>query len=380
MAAPQQSGGQPDNSYAVIWGIAALFVALGGVWYVFQSQIVTVYLTIKLYEARFLSFFSSQYFATVQSGLISALADPAKVTFYQLDHLGRGVGNWLRYPIVVLFIVLAFAVYLGNTARIYRRTYKMRDLAKLEQGNWPQISPITGLDLLKTDIDKGRWSMAMTPMQFCKRHQLLLEVRPERKEGMIRKEWDRVEVVLKKGEANKVFTLQLGQLWQSVRQLPPHIKALFAAFAARINADSKSAEKLLMQLAASSITKLDFTGVDELLTKHEKTKNIQKTIDSHAYIYTVMASMLERAREDGVQASADFLWLKPFDRRLWYTLNTVGRQTPFVEVAGIFAHWIAEKEAGKKIIVPMVDEATKALEIALLEVVYRPDETEVQGQ
>ena len=89
---------------------------------------------------------------------------------------------------------------------------------------------------------------------------------------------------------------------------------------------------------------------------------------------TVMASMLEAAREDGVQASADFLWLKPLDRRLWYTLNTVGRQTPFIEVAGIFAHWVAEKEAGRKLFVPMVEEATNALELALKEVVYKPDE------
>ena len=52
----------------------------------------------------------------------------------------------------------------------------------------------------------------------------------------------------------------------------------------------------------------------------------------------------------------------------------MGRQTPFVEVAGIFAHWVAEKEAGRKLIVPMVEEATNALEIALKEVVYNPDE------
>ena len=87
-----------------------------------------------------------------------------------------------------------------------------------------------------------------------------------------------------------------------------------------------------------------------------------------------MASMLEEARQDGVQASADFLWLKPLDRRLWYTLNTVGRQTPFIEVAGIFAHWIAEKEAQRRLRVPMVEEATNAVELALKDVVYRPDE------
>lgn len=156
-------------------------------------------------------------------------------------------------------------------------------------------------------------------------------------------------------------------------KLPTHLRVLFAVFAARINADTAPAEKLLVQLAASSLNNLNTSGVDALIKKHGNTELVRKIIRSHAYVLTVMASMLEGAREDGVQASADFLWLKPVDRRAWYILNTVGRQTPFVEVAGIFAHWIAEKEAGRKLIAPIVGEATNALELALKEVVYHPD-------
>ena len=152
------------------------------------------------------------------------------------------------------------------------------------------------------------------------------------------------------------------------------MRALFAAFAARINSDTKSAAHILAQLSVSSTSKLNLTGVDELLKKHANTKLVQKIVHTHGYVLTVMASMLEGARDDGVQASADFLWLKPLDRRLWYTLNTVGRQTPFVEVAGVFAHWVAEKEAGRKLLVPIVEEATNALDLALKEVVYRLDE------
>ena len=216
--------------------------------------------------------------------------------------------------------------------------------------------------------------MAMTPMQFCKRNHLLEEYRRGPQEGMTRKEWDRIEVKLKRGQANKIFATQLGPLWGGTAKLPPHIKVLFAIFAARLNNDTDSAAKMFKQLAASSTTKLDFTGTEELLKKHENSKLVQKQIKPHAYVMTVMASMLEGARQDGVQASADFLWLKPIDRRLWYILNTVGRQTPSVEVAGIFAHWIAEKEADRKLLIPMVEEATNALELALKDIIYRPDE------
>jgi intracellular multiplication protein IcmP len=217
--------------------------------------------------------------------------------------------------------------------------------------------------------------MALTPMLFCKKYKLLDEVRPARREGMSRKEWDKIEVVLKRGEANKIFAMQLGPLWAGTDKLPAYARALFAVFAARINSDSKAAAELLAQLSASSLSgTLNYKGVDALLKKHENTKLVQKIIQSHAYASTVMASMLQGARDDGVQASADFLWLKPRDRRLWYTLNTVGRQTPFIEIAGIFAHWIAEKEAGRKLLVPMIEEATNAVVLALKDVIYQPDE------
>lgn len=372
---PQQQGAPADNSMAILWGTALAFAALGIIWYVFKNKIAAFYLHLKLYEVDFLSLFSAQHFAPMRESISSTLSQGyANVTFTQLIQLGAEVGDVTRYPFTILLIIFGILLYFGNATHVFKRTYTMKELVKLEKNNWPQISPVAGLDLLKTNIDVGPWAMAMTPMQFAKRYKLIEEVRPERREGMSRREWDKIEVVLKRGEANKIFALQLGPIWKGIDQLPPHSKALFAAFAARINADSKSAQELFAQLS-SSAPKLNMEGVDELLKKYGNSELVKQIIDSHAYVYTVMASMLERARDDGVQASADFLWLKPVERKLWYTLNTVGRQTPFVEVAGIFAHWVAEKEAGRKLFVPIVDEASKGLDIALKEVLYRPDKT-----
>ncbi|SRR5579883_68452 len=371
--APPSQGGQ-DQSSGMLWGVAALFVALGVIWFTLKRQIVIGYLTIKLYEIKLLSLYNAYYFASLQNDILAAMADPKRITFNDLISLGTVAGEWFRFPMTAFLIVLAVIVYLGNSTRSFKRTYNMKDLAKYEKENWPQISPVVNLNLVKTNIDTGPWAMAMTPMQFCKRYNLLEEVRPQRQEGMSRKEWEKVEVVLKRGEANKVFSLQLGPLWRGSDNLPPHIRALFAVFAARINADSQAAAALIRQLNISSTSKLNMSGVNALLKKHENTKLVQRIVQNHAYVFTVMASMLEGARSDGVQASADFLWLKPIDRRLWYTLNTVGRQTPFAEVGGIFAHWLAEKEAGRKLMMPVIEEATKALEIALKEVIYHPDE------
>lgn len=371
MAAPQQSG-QDDQSMAILWLVAAAFATVGAIWYFFKVQIIGVYLDLKLLELNFFSFFTNNLEPTKE--LINYYkADPNQASFQQVLAVGKSVGSYLRIPFVIILLILAFVVYYGNLVRTYKRIYTMRDLVTLEKTNWPQTTPVAGLDLIHTDIDVGPWAMALTPMQYCKRYKLLEEYRPQRQEGMSKQEWSRVEVHLRRGEANKLFALQLGPAWEGVDKLTPQAKSLFAIFVARFNADTKAAQECLTKLNISSDTKLDFQCTDELLKKHRDSQIVKDIGQAHAYVFTVMASMLEAARQDGVQASADFLWLKPLDRRLWYILNTVGRQTPFVEVAGIFAHWTAEKEAGKSLLVPMVEEATRALDVALKEVIYKPE-------
>ena len=372
MAAGGAQQGQSDNSMGILWIIAAVFIFAAIIWYAFKEQIISFYLTIKLWEINFIGLFTHRL-DDVKA--VITTADPLKLTFHDVSLLGEAVGDYLRFPFVFIIIILAFVIYFSNSTRIFKRTYDMDALAKAEQVNWPQITPVLGLKLNKEPLDKGPWAMAVTPMQFCKRYKLLDEFRAQPKEGSLNKDRNRIEVTLKRGKANKIFSMQLGALWPGLDKLPPHARALFAVFAARNAGNSKAAASLLTQISASSAKKLDFSGADALCKKHQNEKAVQRVMQSHGYTLTVMASMLEIARDDGVQASADFLWLKPVDRRLWYMLNTVGRQTPFVEVAGPFAHWVAEKEIGRRLLVPMVDEATNALELTLKEIVYHPDET-----
>lgn len=376
MAAPAGGGGggQEDTSSNFLWAAIGVVVLAVVIWVMFKTQLVSAYLIIKLYESKLVGLFAASHMAPLQVKLTAALQAPQSMDIKSLLYLGQQVGGWFRIPFAFIFLCFAVVVYLGNSTRIYRNIYNMKTFTKSEAINWPQIAPVVNLDLIKQDIDKGPWAMALTPMQFAKRYKLIDEVVRQNAESVSWRDRESIEAVLRKGETTRIFAMQLGPLWQGVEKLPPYMKALFAAFAARMNADSKPAIELLMQLARTSTTQMDFSGVDALLKKHYDSKAVQQIVSSHAYVYTVLPSLLQGAREDGVQASADFLWLKPLDRRLWYILNTVGRQTPFVEVAGIFAHWNAEREAGRRLFVPMVEEATNALERALKEVVYRREE------
>ncbi len=368
---PQQPQG--DNSLAALWLTVLLFITCGLIWYFGHTYIVSFVYKIKLFQAEIISLFTSKLDPTIQQMRVQ---DLAQVTFQQMQQISTTIGDFVRYPIVIVLAILALLLYFNDVTTRYRRTYTMKSLAEAEQVNWPQIKPIVKLDLISQDIDNGPWAMAMTPMQFAKKYKLLQEEPIVLSDQTLRRK-ARPSVSVIRNKAKQIFTLQLGRYWESPNVLNDHTKALFAIFAARINRDREQANKLVSQIAVSVDSgKLNFAGVDDLLNKHKDSKHVIEITQRHAFLLTVMASMLETARNDGVIATADFLWLKPLDRSLWYMLNSIGRQTPYVEVAGPFAHWLAEKEFGRKIMVPMVDEAVTALEVAVQEIIYVPDEEE----
>src|SRR5262249_51416544 len=145
----------------------------------------------------------------------------------------------------------------------------MKKLFNQELSNWPQLAPIQPLDLLNTPIDEGPWAMAETPKNFAKKHELLTFEIPEGN-TLAR---DGYKVTVSKSKAKELFTLQLGPLWEGVEHLPPHRKALFAIFAAKMNRDDKGAMALAHQISRSASGKaFNFTGVDALLSKYWDTK------------------------------------------------------------------------------------------------------------
>lgn len=369
---PQQQSG--DNSLAPLWIIVGLFVLGWLLWSFFHVQIVGFVLTIKVWEAHLIAIFLPSV-APIPAEIKHL--QPQQVEFSQLLDISRTVGNYLRYPIIVILIILALFIYFGHINLQFKKTYTMKSLTEAERKTWPQISPVIKLNLVKEDIDKGVWAMALSPMQFAKKYHLLQKEKTILTMTMASTQRNQTTVQIRREAAYPIFVLQLGEYWQGVERLSPSTKALFAVFAARANRDRDGALKLLLQLAESTTTgRLNFSGVNELWEKHKNNKLVNQIVHSHAYVLTVMASMLELARKDGVLASADFLWLKPTDRSLWFMLNCVGRQTVFPEVAGPFAHWKIERAMGRRLLVPMVEEAVNGLDAAIKEILYIPDPEE----
>lgn len=366
---PQQQQG--DNSLAPVWITILLFITGYLIWRAGHQHFVSLVFGLNVLEAKMIDLFVGGP-QLREEVYIMQTVDPAAVTWNQMIILTRSVGDYVRYPVIVILCALAFLLYRSDITMKFRKSYDMKSLRAQEQANWPAIMPVVKLDLVETNINEGPWAMALTPMEFARKYHLL-----KKNDVLMDNPTPGLEMTagIRRGDAKRVFTMQLGAYWDGFARCPPYARALAAVFIARMNRDRAAAAKILETLDKTSATgKPDYSVANGIIKKYENSQGVQEIVQRHAYLMTVMASLLVAARADGVVPSSEFLWLKPVDRRLWYMLNCVGRQTPFVEVGGPFAHWRAEIAMQRRSLVPMIDEAIKALEIAIREVKLSPRE------
>jgi len=368
MAQQQQQPNQ-DSGMGTIWVIALLFITVYIIWKSGHQYIVAFVFQLNIWQAKLVNLFINNDLLAHEIYLMQTV-DPSAVDWSQLVLMTRAVGDFMRYPVVIVMLVLAVVLYNSNITLKYRKAHDMKSLRMQEQFNWPAIMPIIKEDLVSQDVNKGPWAMALSPMEFARKHNLL------KKDDVLLDNpvpGQEMTAGIRRGDAKRVFTLQLGPYWDGFEHCSPQAYALAAVFIARINRDRDAANTILAVLDKTFVAgKPDFSVAKSVMNKYKNTEIVQEIVAKHAYTLTVLASLLQAARDDGVVPSSEFLWLKPVDRRLWYMLNCVGRQTPYAEVAGPFAHWRAENEMGRRSLVPMIDEAIKALEIAIKEIKLTP--------
>lgn len=378
-----RGGGQqqnpPDQALDLYLLVGFVVVVVILLWYYFSELIVGVIFSIRLYEAKALlaalEFLDSvsDFVDYEQTGLMSlksaihymSTTPPGAVTYQDLYSVSVRFGKALSLPSVLIGVFGIVYVLFFHSYSKYKQVHSMVTLSRQEVTNWPQIACVVGKNLIGEDLRQGEWRMSEQPLRFARDNGLLLH-------DVVK---GQTVAKLDKEKAKSVFCKQMGPLWSGLENLPPYVLALFAIFCARAESDTAGARALTRQIAASAGSgTLDFGGTRLLLFKHVRSKKVGRAVSPHAYLYTVMASMLELAREDGVFSMSEFLWLKPLDRRLWYMLSSVGRQTAFVEVSAPFAHWLVEKRLRRPLKVPMIEEAVDALDKALSEILINLEE------
>ncbi len=376
MAQQQQQGGGNDSGMGPIWIAVLLFVTIFLVWSLARAQIVRFIFFFNLLQAKLVALVLGPGFLDIDINWMNTV-DPGSVEWGQLVSSTVHIGSYVRYPFCFLLGVLALVLFQSDVTRKFRRAHNMKTLRAQEQKNWTCIMPVVNEDLAKTDINTGPWAMALNPLEFARKNNLLKKEDPllDMAPGTKKSPGEEWTAGIRKIDAKRIFTAQLGPVWEGFDKAPPQARAMAAVFMARMNRDRQGASMILDTLVKTAVQgKPNYDIANAILKKHQEVEIVQEVLQKHAYLLTVMASLLQASRQDGVVPSAEFLWLKLFDRRLWYMLNCIGRQTPYAEVAGPFAHWRAEQTLGRRSLVPMVDEAIRALEIAVKEVKLSPKE------
>ena len=131
----------------------------------------------------------------------------------------------------------------------------------------------------------------------------------------------------------------------------------------------------------------DLSLCEKIFEKFAAHPEVQMLAEQHPYERTFMSALHKRACYSGNLevitsatlasvgsgdfASVNFRWLKGMDRTLWYTLNCTGRQSPFVENAGVYAQTLWEQyvaDVGYVLSEPYVEDAIDGLQAYLIKI------------
>ena len=363
----QNEGGEMDIIYIAI----GILCAIGAVLYFFHDQILTALLWLKYYELKLISaLMPNTQFRGLENWI--NMTSVQRVTYGQLGLLSSEIGNVIKVPCAVISVALGVILYFLHPQRLYTDIETTKSLADKVSSIFPAIKVVEELNLVKDSVDEGHWRMAQTPIEFAKHHRL------------IQRDPESGELKINQLRAKMAFTAQLGGKWRGVEALKPYEKAIFAVVAAFVNYKRDDAEAVLERIAASIKKKNlltgdhDFSSTGVLLKKYATSPSVTEITQNHAYVKTVFTEMLNQARRSGIVANSLYLWLKPLDRTLWYTLNNVGRKAVFTEAGAIHAHWLAEKQVGYAVQDAMIDKAIRGLSIALKERVVEHNEEDEQ--
>ncbi|MES2728691.1 MAG: type IV secretion system protein [Pseudomonadota bacterium] len=347
--------------------IVALMLFL---WSIFQYEIKDIFRMIRYAWMWPLSFILPADYTVSWNGQAMRFADWFRVIpdipaasidntiMAQISTLALTPWRWVFSAILVAFGL--WAAFHGPKTH-FRRKLDLNGLIKVQSANFPYIKPFIKFNPAK---QPPRAPGAPVPAEL-----------PLFAEALGPEEWVAYFGVpvpdgkLDKEAAQRAFAKQLGKPWRGPAHLSMHCQVLLAAFCLKAARKRNESDELLGKISESwSHDK----GLRLPLSVKRQTKKILADRDlvgstvakcnQHAYENTAMLRALATARDEGgVLPPAMFLWLRGYDRPLWYCLNNLGRQSFHIEGLGGMAHYKAEKLTQRPILRPKVEDAVTSI-------------------
>lgn len=267
----------------------------------------------------------------------------------------------LRYPVSAILLGLGIWALMYGPKAHNRRKLDIDGLIYQQAKNFPAISPFKTFN---PSEQPPRPPGSPVPAKL-----------PLFAEALGPEEWIAFNSIpTKDGELDKAYTCrifarQLGKPWQGAAKLDPYKQVLLAAFCLKAARKRSEADDMLGRLATCWSSEKGLV-LDESLVKKARSVLGNKSISSgtlavcnqHAYQTTALMRALAKAREDGgVLAPSQFVWLRAYNRDLWYPLNNLGRQSYHMEALGAMAHYKIEKMVTRPVPKPRVEGAFESI-------------------
>ena len=260
----------------------------------------------------------------------------------------------------VMILMALWALFLGPNTH-YRRRLSLESLIKAHAKAFPVIKPFVNFD---PSEQPTRPPGSPVPVKL-----------PLFSEALGPEEWIAYNNIpapdgeIDRNAAWQAFRKQLGPPWRGAMRLPAYMQVLLAAFCLKAARHRDEADALLGELAACWDHKKGLRLPKKLVKRARGILRDKKIAgdtlakcNRHAYVTTALMRGLQTAREEGgVLAPAQFLWLRGYNRTLWYPLNNLGRQSYHMEALGAMSHFKQEKLTQRPVPRPQLEEAVDSI-------------------
>lgn len=269
----------------------------------------------------------------------------------------------LQWVFTVLLGLMALWAYMYGPQTHNRNKYDIQGLIKAQSKSFPVIAPFIRFD---PSAQPPRPPGSPVPAEL-----------PLFAEALGPEEWLAYNTIpvpngeLDRGAAAAAFAKQLGPRWKGAKNLSPYKQILLAACCLKASRRRADADSMLGRLARCwshdkglqlELDKALIREARKVLRTRDLAAGTLKKCNQHAWQTTALMRGLLAAREEGgVLAPAQFVWLRGYDRSLWYPLNNLGRNSYHTEALGAMAHYKAEKLAMRPIPKPKVDFAVDSM-------------------
>ena len=356
------------------WAImlAVLAVLVGVFWYFFDTEVRNIVRWIRYGEMWLISWVLPDSFTVTFRGeevsFFKGLNDtpkwaPAELTRNHLSYFGTLAMQPLKYPFIALMAAGALWCILYGPRTQYREKMGLDELIARQSLVFPTISPFIEFNPSKmpprapgspVPVELPLFAEALGPEEWFAYNSIPVP------DGKIDEE-----------ATAKAFAKQLGPRWKGAQALPPYAQILLAAFCLKASRKRSQSDEMLSRIARcwSAKNGLQLRKDRTLLKDARKVladkKLAEKTLakaNQGGFITTAMLKALQFARDEGgVLAPAQFVWLRGYDRRLWYPLNNLGRHSYHMEAMGAMAHYKLERMTQRPIPVPKVEGAVSTM-------------------